>query len=258
MAQSALTLDTGFFEPIAGGEGQSTESVGPAKRAILVAAPLLLLASTYGVFNLAAAALGFKLGYFAGFAFYWVFWCFLFPLWVVGWSGLKRMFADRRPRLGRPAWVGAVCLALPLVFAYAYEFPRVLPQASLPVILASVGISLVNGLGEEVLWRGTYALAFPGQDGGPGCAGRSGAGRIGADWIGGYLVPAVGFAVWHFAPQSLSANTNPGGAISLVVFALFLGLVWGWVAKKTRSIRFTALAHVLFDFSGLGGRFYFG
>jgi len=67
----------------------------------------------------------------------------------------------------------------------------------------------------------------------------------------------VGFAVWHFAPQSVFPNPRPGATVSLVVAAGIVGLMWGWVAHKTKSIRWTTLSHILFDFSGLGGRVYF-
>lgn len=69
---------------------------------------------------------------------------------------------------------------------------------------------------------------------------------------------ALGFGVWHYAPQSIFPNHYPGGSTSLVLFAAVLGLMWGWVAHRTGSIRLTAVSHVLLDFSGLSALLYLG
>jgi membrane protease YdiL (CAAX protease family) len=51
-------------------------------------------------------------------------------------------------------------------------------------------------------------------------------------------------------------NRSPGGSLSLVVVAIVLGLLWGWVPYQTGSIVWVAVSHTLFGFSGLGGRVY--
>jgi membrane protease YdiL (CAAX protease family) len=131
-------------------------------------------------------------------------------------------------------------LLLPLVLAYGTALPRTLPLATLPIVVGSAAIALVNGVGEEVLWRGLYLRSFPGQA-----------------WLSLFW-PAVGFAVWHFAPQSIRANTMSGGAVSLVLVAGVVGLLWAWVARQSGSLRWVAAAHVLFDFAGLGAVVYLG
>lgn len=222
---------------------QSEAGIIPAvsrdKKAALIAAPWILLLTAYLAFKGAVTMLGPKPGYLAGFLFYWIGWCLAFPLWILGSKGLAGLFRDRRPRFTSRTWLGLLMLLLPLLLAYGYEFPRALPQATLPIVLTSALISIINGTAEEVLWRGTYALAFPGSR-----------------WWG-YLYPAIGFAVWHFAPQSVFPNQRPGAAVSLVVAAGVVGLMWGWVVFRSKSIRWTSLTHILFDFSGLGGRVYF-
>lgn len=214
------------------------QSTVPAKRAALIAAPVVLLITTTLTYRGLASVLEPRLAYLLGFLFYWIGWCFLFPLWVVGWSGLRRMFVDRRPRFTQRAWIGLACLIVPLLLAYGYEFPRAVQQANLPIVLLSAVISVVNGAAEEVLWRGTYSQVFP------------------EDRLLGWLYPSLGFAVWHIAPQTVFPNTRPGGMISLVVTALVIGLMWGWISLRTRSIRWATLSHILFDFSGLGARIY--
>ena len=209
------------------------------KKTALIAAPWLLLLTTYLVFQEGAALLGPRTGYLVGFLFYWLAWCFGFPLWILGREGLVAQFRDRQPRFTSRKWLGLVLLLLPLLLAYGYEFPRALQEAPVPILVASALISIVNGVAEELLWRGTYASAFPKST-----------------WWG-YLYPALGFAVWHLAPQSVFPNPRPGAAVSLVVAAGIVGLMWGRVVFRTKSIRWASLSHVLFDFSGLGGRIYF-
>ena len=38
--------------------------------------------------------------------------------------------------------------------------------------------------------------------------------------------------------------------------AAALGLLWGWVAYSGGSLVWIIVSHILFDFSGLGGRIY--
>lgn len=220
---------------------EATTSVRSLKwtKTALIAAPWLLILTTNLAYQWAVAGLGSKLGYLTGFLFYWIIWCFGFSLWVLGADGVLALLRDGRLRFTSRRWLGLVLLMAPLLLAYGYEFPRVLPQATLPIVLSSAIISIVNGIAEELLWRGVYASIFP------------------DDLWWGYLYPALGFAVWHFVPQQVFPNPRPGATVSLVIAAGIVGLMWGWVTYRTKSIRWTGLSHILFDFSGLGGRVYF-
>jgi hypothetical protein len=59
-----------------------------AKRLALLAAPPLVLGTTFVAFRLLVAHFGFKCGYLGGFLFYWVVWCLLPPWWVLGTDGI--------------------------------------------------------------------------------------------------------------------------------------------------------------------------
>jgi hypothetical protein len=59
------------------------------------------------------------------------------------------------------------------------------------------------------------------------------------------------------APQTVFPNAYPGGAWSLVVFSLLLGLSWGEVVRRTGNLTVVMVCHVLLDSSGIGGRLYF-
>jgi membrane protease YdiL (CAAX protease family) len=108
------------------------------------------------------------------------------------------------------------------------------------VLVSSAALAIVNAIAEEVLWRGIYSSVFPRQ------------------LIRGYLYPAVGFALWHVVPQSIHPSQLRGGTKAFLAGAFFIGLGHGWVAWRTRSIRWTTLTHILTDFLGLGGFIYFG
>lgn len=209
------------------------------KDKLLIMAPLLLLLTTYLVFSIAVKLVGLKPGYLIGFLFYWIAWCLVFPLWLLGKEAFFSMFRKVANPLGRPKWLGAIFLfALPL-FTLVYALPMQLPKATFLIIVLSLAIAIVNATCEEILWRGVYFKIFSSST-----------------WWG-YFYPAIWFGLWHYAPQSVLTSSYPGGAHSLVLFAVILGLMWGWVAWKTRSIRWVTLAHIMLDFSGLGALFYF-
>ena len=201
----------------------------------LIAAPLALLPTTYVTFSVMGGLLGPKLGYLAGFLFYWICWCALLPLLTVGPDGLRSMFKAVRPPFGKPGWLGFIFILLPVLASLASLSPIKLREATLPVLAVSVLFSLVNGTMEEVLWRGTYVTAFP------------------ESWLWGAIYPSIGFGLWHLSPQVIHPSGMPGGPLAFSVMAVFLGLPLGWVTKKTSSIRWVVVSHILLDLPGLAG-----
>jgi membrane protease YdiL (CAAX protease family) len=186
------------------------------------------------VFQFSAKQLGTKWGYFTGFLFYWVIWCTIVPLLLVGPGAIIKFF---KPSATFDYKI-IFCLITLLVFVYAYAFPKAIKQANLLIIICSFLMAYVNATLEEVLWRSTYLQTFSNE------------------WISiGYA--SLGFAVWHYAPQIILANRNPGGAHSFVLFALLLGLCYAYVAYRQQSIFWTTISHTLLDFAGLGALFYF-
>lgn len=208
------------------------------RQIVLIATPPALLATTCLAYRCLAKLFGPKGGYLAGFLFYWIIWCLLLSWWILGAGGSARVFRDVSPRFGPTMWLGPLLLVIPLLLGYGYAFPRAIKEAGWKIVLLSALIALVNGTMEELLWRGAYLSVFP------------------HNWLLGYRYPAIGFAVWHFAPQSIFPSSAPGGNLILVVVAGLVGQMWGWVALQTGSILWTAVSHVLFDFSGLGARVY--
>lgn len=205
---------------------------------VLFFAPVLVLGSMVIAFTVLPLRFGAVGGYYLAFALYWLGWCGALPLGIAGLHEWKRFF--RWP--GKNVWSAStgVLLLWPLVLGYGLVFPRLLPLATAPVLGLSAALAIVNATAEELLWRGAFIYAY------------------GDERLRGYWLPAAGFAVWHFAPQIVFPNTYGGGSIAFVVFALMLGLSWGEVARRTGTLLPVIIVHALFDFSGMGGRLFFG
>lgn len=91
---------------------------------------------------------------------------------------------------------------------------------------------------EELLWRGLY-LKLLGSD----------------KWIY-FFYSSFAFAVWHFVPQSVFPEKQPGSQLSYVAFAFVHGVLFSIVSFNSNSILLVTAAHILFDFSGMRGRIY--
>ena len=56
------------------------------------------------------------------------------------------------------------------------------------------------------------------------------------------------FAINHAA---FGINSEVNSGLELVISTLIMGIVWGWVYKKTNSIRWVVVSHFLVDFLGV-------
>jgi membrane protease YdiL (CAAX protease family) len=205
--------------------------------ALLIAGPALLL-STIVAFQLFVWFWGDMWGYLAGFCFYWIFWCALLPLWVAGPRSLGQLYRPGTPLFGRPAVVGFVLILLPPIMTGMASFRVYIGSAGAGIILLSLAFALVNGVLEELLWRGAYSSVFPDHF-----------------WLG-YIYPAVFFGAWHLAPHFAKSSPLPGGALSFIGGSFFMGLIWGWFVWRSRSILLTTISHVLANFFGFVGFIY--
>jgi len=210
-----------------------------SSQVVLMVAPPVLVVTTYLTFRYTATRLGPARGYLVGFLLYWIVWCFLLPLLAVGLDGFRRMFGPPEPMFGRPSWLGIVLLVGPPLGMYLTVFGKEIGSAGLMVIIYSALYAIVNGTMEEVLWRGTFVTAFP------------------DNWLWGYLYPAIWFGLWHISPQAVALG-RPGEGVAFALMSILLGLVWGWVARTSGSIRWTVVAHVLLNFAVPAGRWFIG
>jgi membrane protease YdiL (CAAX protease family) len=200
---------------------------------LVLLAPVALIVSMYAVFQLAVKALGIDAGFVVGFATYWLVWCLAVPLWMLGGQGVGELFASSATRGGPNLIQRLLLIALP-AFGLLVVFPLAFPGGGDRLVVAFAAYALVNGVVEEIFWRGLPVRAFPG------------------DFKRAVLLPAAGYALWMLVPLSVQTEWPPFASQLVVAVALPVGLIFGWVAWRTGSIRWTVLSHVLMNLSGLG------
>src|SRR4051794_41691312 len=118
------------------------------RRTVLLCTPPLLLVSTLAAFHGFAALLGARRGYFAGFVFYWLFWCLAVPVALLGWARVGALLRRTAPLRGQGVAV-LLALGLPVALVYGYEFPRVIGVATPAILAGSAALAVVNGGLEE-------------------------------------------------------------------------------------------------------------
>src|SRR4051794_40067669 len=200
------------------------------RRLVALSLPVALPVAMTVVFTVAGDRLGQRGGYLAGFGVYWAA-CGALSFAVLGPDGAQRLFRDRRPRLGRPAVLGAALLLWPPAGAIATRLAPDIGEATVAMVATAVAVALVNSVMEELLWRGVYITLWPRNA-----------------WLG-WAWPALGFGAWHLAPQGIHPSTL--GPLVYVVSATALGLSWGAVAWRTGSLRWVTVSHFTTDASGI-------
>jgi len=185
---------------------------------IAIVAPPLLVVMMIGIFQAAKRWLGAKRAWYAGFLVYWPIWCILFPWALLGRKRIKELFRGKRPTAS-----GWILFAIPSVMTFIGLSRMRYNQPDLRARLAAFLMPLVMGPLEEILWRGVYIELFPGNI------------------VWGFVWPTFWFALWHFAPGTVS--TIP--PVTLMAGAAGFGACWSWLALKTGTIRWSTASHAL-------------
>lgn len=94
-----------------------------------------------------------------------------------------------------------------------------------------ITLALINPWIEEFYWRGLL-LDFT---------------KTWSNWTS-VLYSSILFAINHIA---FGINSELNSGFEIVISTLIMGVVWGFVYKKTHSLRWTIFAHFLVDFFGL-------
>ncbi len=208
------------------------DAIRPARRVARVATlavPIAINLAMPVVFRRLARRLGPRRGYLAGFAAYWSA-CFAIPAAILGSRHAAALLADTRG----PEPLEAVVLALPPLGGLATEaLPALRAGVRVdPPLLATAGVfASTNALAEELLWRGLFLEVFP------------------ESRALGSVYPAIGFGLWHLAPQEVHPAPRP---LAFCAAAAVLGLVNGWTVRRLGGIRATSVSHALADATGLG------
>jgi hypothetical protein len=201
-----------------------------AKKYFLILLPVVLTSSTAFVFSETAQRLGNDEGYLLGFGFYWI-WCLGVPCIFWGKDGLRRVLTEETSLFRKKNWLLVGLLSITVVGAiWMYYIPNI-SAVSIWLVLFSP-VAVINGICEEILWRGVYVKTF----------GRS------VFWA--CLYPSIGFALSHLSPQLVFPSQS--GMLPFVFSTFLLGLVYGWVAYKTGSAKWTAITHSVIGLLAFG------
>jgi membrane protease YdiL (CAAX protease family) len=211
---------------------------GKYAKFLALSLPFVIVATMSPLFLFLGGAFGDKTGYFLGFVFYWIFWCTIVPILLLGRQALRNFYRINRVQFLKFPVLNTSCVLLPLLLVYPYTIPRLWPGAGWLIITSSFVLAIVNGMMEEILWRGVFRILLPKDK----------------TYI---FYSSFGFAVWHFAPQAIFRNHAPGGVYSFAIASFILGLMYSLLVKNSSSLLPSSLSHVAFDFAGLGARIYF-
>jgi membrane protease YdiL (CAAX protease family) len=197
----------------------------------LLLIPFLLIPSTAFVFISLAKWLGKEKGYLIGFLFYWTIWCLIVPLVFLETKEFVTLFVDKAQLLFRPTWlVTGLFIFITLITFFMYG--KTFIEAPWTLILIAIPIATINGICEEILWRGLYFKIFPDNI-----------------WLA-IIFPAIGFALWHLVPLQVFSD---GNKFDFILSTFFLGLAYGFIAYKTGSAKWTAISHSLNGILALSG-----
>ena len=195
--------------------------------------PFLLIPSTALIFLAASHLLGPEMGYVLGFLFYWLIWCLIFPMYLLGGKGVASLFVEENPLFQKRNLLFALLLVFIIIITVIMYPPNQMLAEPVGLLMIAIPVAIINGICEEVLWRGLYVRAFS------------------TNLVLAVVYPSIGFALWHISPQLVLPSES--GVWPFVLSTFFLGAGYGLVAFRTRSIRWTAISHVLGGILGTGG-----
>ncbi|MFQ5868250.1 MAG: type II CAAX prenyl endopeptidase Rce1 family protein [bacterium] len=204
------------------------------KEITLLLAPILLFGSTLIIFQVFAFIFGAKLGHFLGFVFYWVIWCILFSILIVGVKGIPSLFKGEESPFTKKNIAFFILAYSPAVTTLITTFIPEIATTSFLAIISSLGLAIGMGILEEVLWRGLYIKMFP------------------DNLVKGIIYPSIGFTIWHLSPLLVIPTTSPGGNLALLPGVFFIGICFALVTWRTKSITWAVIAHFLLNFFALG------
>lgn len=196
----------------------------------LVVHALALIAALFFAVPALTGALGGPIGYLLSLCVYWLGFCLPVLLLHVRGKRSPQLYSEKLP--WRDWWVPFLLLGQVLLVAIFAFVPNTEMLTTHGAMLALV-VALVNGPLEEIAWRGGFMTRF------------ADAPRLGR------VLSLVLYTAWHiplllshgirFTPQGDMASA----AWALVGGAFGLGLVWTWIAWRTGSVFWTAIAHAL-------------
>lgn len=191
------------------------------KQIVAIIAPIVLIAVMFPIFQLISRRYGNSVGWFSGLVIYWILWGTIYPILLLGNETITSLIHPPKVTL-----TAVALTSIPIIFVAIGRFGMgVKYEKDTSWMLVGLLITAVgNGIFEEIFWRGTYLALFPGS------------------MVFQIIWPSVWFALWHYAPGSVSPE---GNVVRLMVGALFFGLFLSVLARVTNTIWWPIVAHTL-------------
>jgi membrane protease YdiL (CAAX protease family) len=206
------------------------------KQLNLIFIPPILCISMLLLMPFLTNKLGKTSGYIAGFCIYWFIFCFPVSVYssngVSKLSGIYSQTSNIKTTIRNIYYLFAF---LPCIATFFVVFRVIAPIAGFKVLVTALSFAIINGTFEEMFWRGTFNKVF--------------SNNISL----AYIYPSVFFGIWHIALYFAKGMIYQGGFISLVGGSFFMGLLWGWVAYKTKSIKILTIVHIITNFFAFTG-----
>lgn len=194
------------------------------EKRIVVLSPFLIIAVNFGVAFLFGPIIG-KWAFAPMILVGWMLWLF-FILKFGKTESIKKWLA--KPE-GKTGWaVVAVLIGLiPLpLFLFHYD-----TLSEWRVWIPWIVLALINPWIEEFYWRGLLLDVT----------------KSWSNWAS-VVYSSFLFSINHAA---FGINSKLNSGLEIILSTLIMGVVWGFVYKKTGSLRWTIVAHFLVDFLGL-------
>lgn len=191
------------------------------KQIISVISPLVIIGMMYPIFQFLGNQLGNSIGWYLGLWIYWIIWGGIFPWIMIGKDSIIRLIRPQKLTLKL-----SIMVIFPVLMAAIFRFSTGMEydKPTLWFLFILISTNLGNGFFEEVLWRGMYLELFPE--------------RV----IFRIFWSTIWFALWHYAPGSISATGNP---IGLMIGSGMMGFYFALLAHNTKTIWWTMIAHAL-------------
>lgn len=206
------------------------------KQFILLCVPPILCISMLVLMPFLTNRIGKTAGYVAGFCIYWFIFCFPVSLYSSnGFSKLKGIYSQKSNITATKKNIYYLLAFMPCVATFFVVFKEYASIAGVQVLAIALLFALINGTFEEMFWRGVFNKVFNNNI------------------FLAYIYPSVFFGIWHIALYLAKGMIYQGGFPSLVGGSFFMGLLWGWVAYKTKSIKVVTAVHIITNFFAFTG-----
>ena len=127
-----------------------------SKQKIAISLSPILFFVMFGVYQGFAGILGSNLGWYAGFAVYWPIFCLIIPLLLVGSDQIIERYKIIKIN---PKYL--LVYLFPVFMTLIGGLFMSTAERDLIGLIIWLGMSVGNGVFEEILWRGVYPTLFP-------------------------------------------------------------------------------------------------